>query len=197
MIKLQVIKDLCGNYIKFSKGKPTKVKNVSQASTFTNGSAQNFINSQVKKSQRDNYYIETIGVDFIDKKSKQEVHTPKQRQKLNCIEIVTDMNMELHKNFNKLYEQLQKELKQCDDDILDYRHYMRNPNTILNAVQLCKAAQLCQQLERKREEVKKELRRCEMLLNLGDYFQTKAENFEYEPYNPRGNMNFDKIIKNR
>lgn len=192
MIKLQVIRDLCGNYIRFYKGKATKTSDINKASKFTNGRAQEYIDNQVKKSERDSYYIETVSMDKTISKSSTSV---KSIQELDCIQIIRNMNIELHKNFSELNTRLKEELKQCDDDILDYRHYMRNSNTILNAVQLCKAAKLCQKLERKREEVKKELARCEMLLNIGDYFQSKAENFNYEEYKPRGNMDFNKVIK--
>lgn len=189
---MQVIRDLCGNYIRFYKGKATKTSDINKASKFTNGRAQEYIDNQVKKSERDSYYIETVSMDKTISKSSTSV---KSIQELDCIQIIRNMNIELHKNFSELNTRLKEELKQCDDDILDYRHYMRNSNTILNAVQLCKAAKLCQKLERKREEVKKELARCEMLLNIGDYFQSKAENFNYEEYKPRGNMDFNKVIK--
>lgn len=194
-MQLEVIKDLCGNYLKIHKGRATKTTEVTKASKFNTGAAQEYIDHQIKKSERDSYYIETVSMNNVRSKSNSINQSGERRHELNCVKIVTDINIELHKNLRDLYEQLCKELQKCDDDIMDYRHYMRSPDTVLNAVQLCKAAQLCQTLERKRVSVKKELERCEMILQIGDNLQNQAEQFDYKPYNPRGKINFNLVIK--
>lgn len=186
LVKLQVIKDLCGYYIQINAGKLSRTTDIHKAKLFADGKAQVYIDTQIKKSDRDSYMVETV--DF-SKKSEEIVS--------NCISVVSTVNQKLHNQISPICEELKKQLQECDNNILDFRHYMRDKNTVLNAVQLCKAAKLCQELERKREAVKKELARCNLALELMDNMQDAINDFEYAEYNKRGNIDFEKIIKGR
>ena len=191
---MQVIKDLLGNYVAIKHGKLTKVSDIGKAHTFSNGQAQNYINTQIKKKERDTYIVEDLTVDKVVKPPiavKFDIEKPE----LDCVAIITSIRDKTYKSYEQLRNHLQKELKKCDTDILDYRHFMRDESTILNAVQLCKAGKVCQDLERKREKVKKELMRCNFVLESADELVENAKSFEYQSYNPRGSIDFNKIIK--
>lgn len=191
---MQVIKDLLGNYVAIKHGKLTKVSDIGKAHTFSNGQAQNYINTQIKKKERDTYIVEDLTVDKVVKPpivEKIDTENPE----LDCVAIITSIRDKTYKSYEPLRLHLQKELKKCDTDILDYRHFMRDESTVLNAVQLCKAGKVCQDLERKREKVKKELMRCNFVLESADKLVENAKSFEYHSYNPRGNIDFNKIIK--
>ena len=191
---MQVIKDLLGNYVAIKHGKLTKVKDVSKAHTFSSGQAQNYIDTQIKKKERDTYIVEDLTAGkVVEPPIAMKIDTEK--PELDCVAIITSIRDKTYKSYEQLRNHLQKELKKCDTDILDYRHFMRNDSTVLNAVQLCKAAKVCQDLERKRVQVKKELMKCNLVLESADQLVEDAKSFEYKSYNPRGNIDFNKIIK--
>lgn len=192
---MQVIKDLLGNYVKIEHGRLSKTTDINKAHTFANGKAQRYIDTQIKKSERDTYLVETISI--TDNNTKQDIISEKQNitNSFDCISIVSSINEKVHKELSPLYKKLTKKLQKCDDDILDFRHYMRDEKTVLNAVQLCKASKVCQDLERKRLKIKKEAIRCRMVLDMADGLVKQAEDFDFEVYKPRGNVNFAAMIK--
>ena len=191
---MQVIKDLMGNYVAIKHGKLTKTKDIHKAHTFSKGQAQNYIDTQIKKKERDTYLIEDLTANKVaEPPIAMKIDTEK--PELDCVTIITSIRGKVYKSYEQLRSHLQKELKKCDENILDYRHFMRDDSTVLNAVQLCKAGKVCQDSERKREKVKKELMRCNFVLESADELVESAKNFEYQSYNPRGDIDFDKIIK--
>lgn len=195
-------------YVKRHNGKFELVRDKSRATQFGTGEAKRFITNQVPKKQRINYLVEEISppVDFFktlppiskaqpskSDNSENADSVGKIREKVVCLarENLENFNASL----NVLTDKLRTQLVDVDNEILDYRHWIRNKTTSLNAVQGYRAYKLHTDLERKREEIKKILQLCVLAIQKAEELQSLAENFDYEPYKPRTDMNFDELIK--
>ena len=195
-------------YVKRNNGKFELVRDKSRATQFGTGEAKRFITNQVPKKQRINYSVEEISppVEFfktlppISKKQPSKVNKPKSIYDTNeireqVIRLAKENAENLNTSLNGLTDKLRIQLVDVDNEILDYRHYIRNKATSLNSVQGYRAYKLHTDLERKREEIKKTLQLCVLAIQKAEELQGLLEKFDYEPYKPRTNMNFDELIK--
>lgn len=182
------------------------VRDKAKATQFSCGDAKRFIANQIPKKQRTNYLVEEISSppDFFTTlptvKRKPE-NKPllniddieKTRESIIC--LAKENTERFHASIGELTEKIRIELAGVDNEILDYRHWIRDKTTSLNAVQGYRAYKLHTELERKRKELKKTFQLCGMILQKAEEIQNLAENFDYEPYKPRTDMDFDELIK--
>ncbi len=195
-------------YVKRHNGKFELVRDKSRATQFGSGEAKRFIINQVPKKQRVNYSVEEISPpsDFFKTlppvsrgqssrtdNTENADSTEKIREKVVCLARENSENF--NASLNVLTDKLRTQLVDIDNEILDYRHWIRNKTTSLNAVQGYRAYKLHTDMERKREEIKKTLQLCVLAIQKAEELQGLLEKFDYEPYKPRTNMNFDELIK--
>lgn len=179
-----------------------------KATQFSFGEAAYFINNQIPKKKRGIYSVEEISPPpefFITlappkihygKQPKKDVHTEDIGKIREKVVRLSNVNMErFSAEINDLAEELRARLAHIDNEILDYRHWIRDKATSLNALEGYRAYMLHTELERKREELKKTFRLCELLMQKAEEIKSIAEDYDYEPYKPRTDMDFDKLIK--
>lgn len=182
-----------GYYVKILNNKPSLVTTVDRATKFSAGEAEKYINNQIKKNVREQYIVEKI-----DNKPKEH--------KLNDIPepefVKTDVISSL-KSVRKLVDEklcnkqneYKDKLQYYDDIILDIRHYIRDKNTRLNACQAANVLYRLQRIERKRAEVKRELKRIGYVYDSLNNALSVADEFDYSPYKPRVIKDIDEFMK--
>lgn len=195
-------------YIKRRNGKFELVRDKTKATQFSCGDARRFIANQIPKKQRRNYSVEEISSppDFFttlttptvksEPENKPSLHIDDmEKTRESIIRFAKENTERFQKSIGELTEKIRIELTGVDNEILDYRHWIRDKTTSLNAVQGYRAYKLHTELERKREELKKTFQLCGMILQKAEEIQSLAENFDYEPYKPRTDLDFDELIK--
>lgn len=201
-----LITDKSGRYLKTTVDKVNFVSNQTLADTFdTFQSATNYINSKYSKKRRKNYKVVEMSSGIIEsnKKNDSDISALKelthQGVELTYPSLFSlcsrspnapDKFEEIVRHAINVYispeiERYTKQLQEFDGKILDLRHFLRHPDTKLNACQACKFTLQLQKLERDREACKKELQRLAMLRS--DVYKSfkEAKNFEYDDYKSR------------
>lgn len=193
-------------YIKRRSGKFELTTDKTKASLFSCGYAKLYIANKIPKKLRGDFSVEEISpppkilIPLPPIQYGRQIEPPRQIDDMNITsESVLALTKEYTENFcaslDKLAERARAELAFIDNVILDYRHWIRNKATSLNAVQGYKAYKLHTELERRREDLKKALNLCRILYQQAKETQSLAEDFEFEPYNPRTDTDFDELIK--
>lgn len=181
-------------YVKVERGIPVIVTDVNKATQFSKNEAEKYINNQIRKSQRELYYVsesKSKSKTTISKQNNSENNTIKNQVVSELKSIKSDIVRKFSKQKDKCIEKLQY----YDGAILDIRHYIRDENTRLNACQAAKVLYKLQQIERSRADVKREIARINLIQDTIDSTINNADNFEYAPYKPRVIEDMDKFLK--
>ena len=179
-------------YVKVERGIPVIVTDINKATQFSKNEAEKYINNQIRKSQRELYYVsESKSKTTILKQNNSESNTIKNQVVTELKSIKSDIVRKFSKQKDKCIEKLQY----YDGAILDIRHYIRDTNTKLNACQAAKVLYKLQQIERCRADVKREIARINLIQDTIDSTINNADNFEYAPYKPRVIEDMDNFLK--
>ena len=179
-------------YVKVERGIPVIVTDINKATQFSKNEAEKYINNQIRKSQRELYYVsECKSKTTISKQNNFENNAIKNQVVSELKSIKSDIVRKFSKQKDKCIEKLQY----YDGVILDIRHYIRDENTRLNACQAAKVLYKLQQIERSRVDVKREIARINLIQDTIDSTINNADNFEYVPYKPRVIENMDEFLK--
>lgn len=168
-------------YVKVERGVPVIVTDINKATQFSKNEAEKYINNQIRKSQRELYYVS-------ESKSKTTILIQNNSEN-NAIknQVVTELKSiksDIVRKFSKQKDKCIEKLQYYDGVILDIRHYIRDENTRLNACQAAKVLYKLQQIERSRADVKREIARINLIQDTIDTTINNADNFEYAPYKP-------------
>ena len=181
-------------YVKVERGIPVIVTDINKATQFSKNEAEKYIKNQIRKSQRELYYVsecKSKSKTTISKQNNYENNTIKNQVVSELKSIKSDIVRKFSKQKDKCIEKLQY----YDGAILDIRHYIRDENTRLNACQAAKVLYKLQQIERNRADVKREIARINLIQDTIDSTINNADNFEYAPYKPRVIEDMDKFLK--
>lgn len=179
-------------YVKVERGIPVIVTDINKATQLSKNEAEKYINNQIRKSQRELYYVsECKSKTTISKQNNSENNTIKNQVVSELKSIKSDIVRKFSKQKDKCIEKLQY----YDGVILDIRHYIRDESTRLNACQAAKVLYKLQQIERNRADVKREIARINLIQDTIDSTINNADNFEYAPYKPRVIEDMDKFLK--
>ena len=199
-INLKAVRILCviqkvgqdNLYVKVERGIPVIVTDINKATQFSKNEAEKYINNQIRKSQRELYYVsESKSKTTISIQNNSENNAIKNQVVSELKSIKSDIVRKFSKQKDKCIEKLQY----YDGAILDIRHYIRDENTKLNACQAAKVLYKLQQIERNRADVKREIARINLIQDTIDSTINNADNFEYAPYKPRVIEDMDKFLK--
>lgn len=177
-------------YVKVERGIPVIVTDINKATQFSKNEAEKYINNQIRKSQRELYYVSESKTTIL-KQNNSENNTIKNQVVSELKSIKSDIVRKFSKQKDKCIEKLQY----YDGAILDIRHYIRDKSTRLNACQAAKVLYKLQQIERSRADVKREIARINLIQDTIDSTINNADNFEYAPYKPRVIEDMDKFLK--
>ena len=115
-------------YVKVERGIPVVVTDINKATQFSKNEAEKYINNQIRKSQRELYYVsESKSKTTISKQNNSENNTIKNQVVSELKSIKSDIVRKFSKQKDKCIEKLQY----YDGVILDIRHYIRDENTRL------------------------------------------------------------------
>lgn len=179
-------------FVKVVNSVPTLVTSLDKATTFNSGEAEKYIKNQVKKSDRVLYDIELV--DSPVKQSKNQKLVPEFTKDSVVSALTKIKESAIDKLSDKKHTYIDK-LQYYDDVILDIRHYIRDENTRLNACQAANVLYRLQRIERKRAEVKCELKRIGQVIDTFTDAINVAKTFEYAPYKPRVIKDMDEFLK--
>lgn len=191
MINLYVIKK-DKYYVKVVNNVPTLVSTLDKATTFKTGEADKYIKNQIKKNLRNQYIVETVEI-----KPKHKINDIPEPEfvKTDVLSSLKEVRKSIISQLSdKQHEYLDK-LQYYDDAILDIRHYIRDESTRLNACQAANVLYRLQRIERKRAEVKCELKRIYQVFDSIDNAISVANEFHYTPYKPRVIENMDEFMR--
>lgn len=183
-----VIIDQHGRYLNGNTTNALFVRSQTNAHKFpSEREAQDCIRKIFAKKKRKNYkvrqYFEPQAVtsqkQSNDSKSVLPVSTT------ICIDFEKIITEALTKSLDPAIEQYRIQLSTYDKMLSDIRHYIRDENTSLNACMGYKAFRSMQDLERKRADVKRELRRLTILKQNVEKAIEEAKEFKFEPYQNR------------
>lgn len=183
----------CGYYVKVENSVPTLVTTLDKATTFKAGEAERYIKNQVKKSDRALYDIEAI--DIPTKQPKISEPPEPKFKKTSVISELAKIKSSITNSLSDKQRIYLDKLQYYDDVILDIRHYIRDENTRLNACQAANVLYRLQRIERKRAEVKCELKRIYQVFDSIDNAISVANEFHYTPYKPRVIDNMDEFLR--
>ena len=179
-------------YVKVERGIPVIVTDINKATQFSKNEAEKYINNQIRKSQRELYYVSEC-------KSKTIMSTQNNSEnnaiKNQVVSELKSIKSDIVRKFSKQKDKCIEKLQYYDGVILDIRHYIRNENTRLNACQAAKVLYKLQQIERSRADVKREIARINLIQDTIDSTINNADNFEYAPYKPRVIEDMDNFLK--
>ena len=181
-------------YVKVERGIPVIVTDINKATQFSKNEAEKYINNQIRKSQRELYYVS-------ESKSKSKTTISKQNNydnntiKNQVVSELKSIKSDIVRKFSKQKDKCIEKLQYYDGVILDIRHYIRDENTRLNACQAAKILYKLQQIERSRADVKREIARINLIQDTIDSTINNADNFEYAPYKPRVIEDMDNFLK--
>ena len=179
-------------YVKVERGIPVIVTDINKATQFSKNEAEKYISNQIRKSQRELYYVsESKSKTTISIQNNSDNNAIKNQVVTELKSIKSDIVGKFSKQKDKCIEKLQY----YDGVILDIRHYIRDENTRLNACQAAKVLYKLQQIERSRADIKREIARINLIQDTIDSSINNADNFEYAPYKPRVIENMDEFLK--
>lgn len=178
-------------YVKVERGIPVIVTDINKATQFRKNEAEKYINNQIKKSQREFYYVSECKGKTILKQNISENNTIKNQ----VVSELKSIKSEIVRKFSRQKDMCTEKLQYYDGVILDIRHYIRDENTKLNACQAAKVLYKLQQVERSRSDVKREIARINLIQDTIDSTINNADNFEYAPYKPRVVEDMGKFLK--
>lgn len=179
-------------YVRVVNSVPTVVTTLDKATTFKAGEAERYIKNQVKKSDRTLYNIEAVSIPV--KQPKISDPPEPEFKKTSVISELKKIKDSMGKLSDRQHMYMDK-LQYYDDVILDIRHYIRDENTRLNACQAANVLYRLQRIERKRAEVKCELKRIYQVFDSIDNAISVANEFHYTPYKPRVIDDMDEFMK--
>ena len=179
-------------YVRVENSIPTLVTTIDKATTFKAGEAEKYIKNRVKKSDRALYDIESVP-SSIKKAKISDPPKPEFTKTSVITELVNIKNSVINKLSDRQHMYMDK-LQYYDDAILDIRHYIRDENTRLNACQAANVLYKLQRIERKRAEVKCELKRIGQVFDSVNNAISVANEFEYSPYKPRVIQNMEDFL---
>lgn len=179
-------------YVRVVNSVPTVVTALDKATTFKAGEAEKYIKNQVKKSDRILYNIEAVSIP--KKQSKISDPPTPEFKKTSVISELKKIKDSMGRLSDRQHMYIDK-LQYYDDVILDIRHYIRDENTRLNACQAANVLYRLQRIERKRAEVKCELKRIYQVFDSIDNAISIANEFHYTPYKPRVIDDMDEFMK--
>ena len=179
-------------YVRVVNSVPTIVTTLDKATTFKAGEAEKYIKNQVKKSDRILYNIEAVSIP----KKQPKISDPPELEfkKTSVISELKKIKDSMGKLYDRQHMYMDK-LQYYDDIILDIRHYIRDENTRLNACQAANVLYRLQRIERKRAEVKCELKRIYQVFDSIDNAISVANEFHYTPYKPRVIEDMDEFMR--
>lgn len=179
-------------YVKVERGIPVVVTDINKATQFCKNEAEKYINNQIRKSQRELYYVsENKSKTTISKQNTSDNNAIKNQ----VVSELKNIKSDIVRKFSRQKDKCTDKLQYYDGVILDIRHYIRDENTRLNACQAAKVLYKLQQVERSRAEVKREIARINLIQDTIDSTINNADNFEYSPYKPRVIEDMDKFLK--
>ena len=179
-------------YVKVERGIPVIVTDINKATQLSKNEAEKYIHNQIRKSQRELYYVsECKSKTTISKQNNYDNNTIKNQ----VVSELKSIKSDIIRKFSKQKDKCTEKLQYYDGAILDIRHYIRNENTRLNACQAAKILYKLQQIERSRADVKREIARINLIQDTIDSSINNADNFEYAPYKPRVIEDMDKFLK--
>lgn len=181
-----------GCYVRVVNSIPTVVTTLDKATTFKAGEAEKYIKNQVKKSDRCLYNIESVSIPV--KQPKISDPPAPEFKKTSVISELKKIKDSMDKLSDRQHMYMDK-LQYYDDVILDIRHYIRDENTRLNACQAANVLYRLQRIERKRAEVKCELKRIYQVFDSIDNAISIANEFHYTPYKPRVIEDMDEFMR--
>ena len=177
-------------YVRIENGIPTLTTDINKATMYSENSADNYINTNIRKEVREQYKA----VQLSSEKCTPPKHTmhntsptlsmPPQSYR-NISSDISRITEELNSEYTHALNMLAEKLSYCDRVILDIRHYIRDENTILNACQGYKVFKMLQEIERERLSVKTEIAKINEALTDMKQTDNKIRNFTFPPYNPR------------
>lgn len=192
---MYLIKDKTGRYLKLTvDNKITFTTAESLADVFqSEREATDFIRKAFKKKSRRNYKAVQCGESFVSDLTSYQIAKEKEsvdryKQGIDGLSKVIDTYL------TPEIEKYSIQLQQYDKMILDIRHYVRKPDTKLNACQGYIVFKKWQEIEREREVCKKELQRVMQLCNSIKKAVKDSESFEYEEYKNRQIENVAEFI---
>lgn len=177
-------------YVRIENGIPTLTTDINKATVYSPNSADNYINTNIRKEVREQY--KAVQLSSADRTTPKRT-TPHALPALSMppqsyrdissdISRITD---ELQSEYSRVLNMLAEKLSYCDRVILDIRHYIRDENTKLNACQGYKVFKMLQEIERERLSVKTEIAKINEALTNMQQTDSKVRNFTFPPYNPR------------
>ena len=136
-------------YVKVERGIPIIVTDINKATQFSKNEAEKYINNQIKKSQRELYYVSENKSKTILKQNISETNAIKAQ----VVSELKSIKSDIVRKFSRQKDMCAEKLQYYDGIILDIRHYIRNENTRLNACQAAKVLYKLQQVERSRADM--------------------------------------------
>lgn len=183
-----VIIDQHGKYLDGNSSNALFVRNINNAHKFpSEREAQDCIRKIFAKKKRRNYkvrqYFEPQAVTAQKEKNENEKSLPNTASV--CVDYEAAVAESITKSLEPMIEYYRNQLSTYDKMLSDVRHYIRDENTNLNACMGYKAFKTMQDLERKRANAKRELRRMTILRQNVEKAIEEAKDFKYEPYQNR------------
>lgn len=183
-----VIIDQHGRYLDGNSSNALFVRNANNAHKFpSEREAQDCIRKIFAKKKRRNYkvrqYFEPQAT--VVQKQKDLSKTTESPSSAICVDYGKVITETITKSLEPMIDYYRNQLSTYDKMLSDVRHYIRDENTNLNACMGYKAFRAMQDLERKRADVKRELRRITILRQSVEKAVEEAKDFKYEPYQNR------------
>ena len=183
-----VIIDQHGKYLDGNSSNALFVRNINNAHKFpSEREAQDCIRKIFAKKKRRNYkvrqYFESQAITAQKEKNENEKSLP--NATLVCVDYEAAVAESITKSLDPMIDYYRNQLSIHDKMLSDVRHYIRDENTRLNACMGYKAFRTMQDLERKRADIKRELRRITLLKQNIDKAIEEAKEFKYESYQNR------------
>ena len=171
-------------YVKVVNNNPVTVSSIKQATPFESvKEAQTYINKQIRKSIRNQYRAEPVAKQ--PEKNMMYEGANIEVKKTNVVSALQQVRSKMIGEMKDLQHDYIDKLQYYENVILDIRHYIRDYNTNLDTQQAANILYRLQRIERKRAEVKRELRRISNIFDSIDDAIKVADDYEYEPYKPR------------
>lgn len=183
-----VIIDQHGRYLDGNSPNALFVRNTNNAHKFpSEREAQDCIRKIFAKKKRKNYkvrqYFESQAITAQKQRNTRDSVTPSSAT--ICVDYEKVIVETITKSLEPAIEYYRNQLSTYDKMLSDVHHYIRNEDTKLNACMGYKAFKVIQDLERKRAEIKRELRRFTLLKQGIEKAVEDAKAFVYEPYQNR------------
>lgn len=183
-----VIIDQHGKYLNSNSSNALFVRNANNAYKFpSEREAQDCIRKIFAKKKRKNYKVRQYfgSQAVITQKQKDANKAVLPVSTAICVDYEKAITEAVTKSLEPMIENYRNQLSTYDKMLSDIRHYIRDENTSLNACMGYKAFRSMQDLERKRADVKRELRRLTNLKQNVEKAIKEAKEFKYEPYQNR------------